>query len=74
MNSRIAGLRTAGALFGLMAVAQLSRLPIRPDVVVSGYEVPLWPSALAFIVLCMLSAWMWKLSRPPRGGDVSQSP
>jgi hypothetical protein len=65
MNSQILGLRVAGALFGLMALAQLLRLLIRPDVLVAGFKMPLWPSALAVVVLGGMSLWMWKLARTP---------
>lgn len=62
MKSQILGLRVSGTLFGLMALAQLMRLLIRPEVLVNGYQMPLWPSALALVVLGGLSLWMWKLS------------
>ena len=62
MNSQILGLRVASVIFGLMSIAQLVRLLIRPEVLVAGHLVPLWPSALAFVILGGLSLWMWKLS------------
>jgi hypothetical protein len=65
MNSQILGLRLAGAVFGLMALAQLARLQIRPEVLVAGHSMPLWPSVLAFVVLGGLSFWIWKLARKP---------
>lgn len=65
MSSQILGLRVAGTVFGLMALAQLLRLVIRPDVLVAGHAMPLWPSALAFVILGGLSFWMWKLARTP---------
>ncbi|MGH8509704.1 MAG: hypothetical protein ACREVH_13455 [Gammaproteobacteria bacterium] len=65
MKSQIIGLRVASAVFGLMALAQLVRLVLRPDVLVAGYPMPLWPSALAFVILGGLSFWMWKLTRTP---------
>jgi hypothetical protein len=65
MNSQKTGLRVASAVFGLMAVAQLGRLLIRPEVLVAGYSMPLWPSVLAFVILGALSLWLWKLSRTP---------
>jgi hypothetical protein len=65
MKAQILGLRVAGAVFGLMSLAQLARLMIRPTVVVGGYALPLWPSALAFVFLGILSLWMLKLSRTP---------
>jgi hypothetical protein len=65
MNSQITGLRVASVVFGLMAIAQLVRLVMRPEVLVAGHPMPLWPSALACIVLSGLSVWMWKLARTP---------
>jgi hypothetical protein len=63
MNSQILGLRIASIIFGLMSLAQLLRLLIQPEVLVAGNQLPLWPSALAFVVLGGLSIWLWKLSR-----------
>jgi hypothetical protein len=63
MNSQILGLRVAGIIFGLMCLAQLLRLVIRPEVLVAGHQLPLWPSGLALAILGGLSLWMWKLSR-----------
>jgi len=65
MNSQTTGLRAASVVFGLMAIAQLARLLIRPEVVVASYSMPLWPSVLALIILGGLSLWMWKLARAP---------
>jgi len=62
MNSQILGLRVASVVFGLMSIAQLVRLLIRPEVLVAGHLMPLWPSALAFVILGGLSLWMWKLA------------
>jgi hypothetical protein len=66
MNSQVTGLRVASVVFGLMAVAQLARLVLRPEVLVAGHPMPLWPSALAFIVLAGLSLWLWKLASRPK--------
>ena len=65
MNSQTTGLRVASVVFGLMAIAQLGRLLIRPEVLVGGYSMPLWPSVLALVILGGPSAWMWKLARTP---------
>ena len=62
MNSRIVGLRVAGVVFGLVALAQLLRLVTEVEVLVAGYLVPLWPNAVAFFVASGLSFWMWRLS------------
>ena len=65
MKSSVLGLRVASVVFGVMSLAQLLRLLIRPLVLVSGHEVPLWPSAVAMIVLSGLSLWLWKLADTP---------
>ncbi len=63
MNSQTLGLRVASAVFGLISLAQLTRILVRPEVFVYGYLVPLWPSGVAFVVFAGLGVWMWKLSR-----------
>jgi hypothetical protein len=50
-------------VFGLISIGQLTRLIIRPEVLVGGYLIPLWPSALAFLILGGLSLWLWRLTR-----------
>jgi len=68
MSPQILALRVAGTIFGLMCLAQLARLLIfsRVEIVVAGHQMPLWPSALAGILLAALSVWMWKVSYEPR--------
>jgi hypothetical protein len=66
MNSQIAGLRVAGTVFGIMSLAQLSRLLTRAEVQIGGYLLPLWPSVLGFLVAGGLAIWMWKLSSSAR--------
>ena len=41
MNSQVTGLRVASVIFGLIAIPQLVRLVIRPEVLVAGYQLPL---------------------------------
>jgi hypothetical protein len=55
----------ASIVFGLLTLGQLVRLAIRPEFLVGGHLMPLWPSALAFVILGGLSLWMWKLARTP---------
>lgn len=62
MNSPKCGLRLASILFGLMSLGQLWRLIAQPEVLVSGSVMPVWPSALAFILLLALCLWLWRLS------------
>ena len=65
MRSQITGLRVASVVFGLIAIAQLIRLVTRPDVLVAGSPMPLWPSFLGFIIMGALSLWMWNLTGRP---------
>jgi hypothetical protein len=67
MNSRTIGLRVAGSVFGIVALAQLVRLVTEVEVLVAGYLLPLWPSALAFAFAGGMCLWMWRLSY--RGTD-----
>jgi hypothetical protein len=66
MNSRTVGLRVAGVIFALVCLAQLTRLWARVEVLVAGYALPLWPSAIAAVVAGGLCYWMWRLAG--RGG------
>ena len=61
-NPKNLGLRVAGTVFGLMSLAQLGRLVIRPEVLVAGHVMPLWPSMLAFLILGGLGTWLWSLA------------
>jgi len=63
MNSPTVGLRVASVVFGLMSLAQLFRLLTGFEVLVAGYyQMPLWPNAVAFVILAGLSVWLWRLS------------
>jgi len=68
MNSQITALRIGGTVFGLMCMAQLTRVIFFPrmEVIVSGYPMPLWPSVLAALFLAGMSIWMWKVSFPEK--------
>lgn len=63
MNSQHVGLRVAGVIFGLMALVQLARLFFRPEIMIDGHAIPLWPSAVALAVLGGLAIWMLRLAR-----------
>ena len=62
VRAQLAGMWTSGILFGLLALAQLARLVIRPEVLVSGHRLPLWPSGLAFVLLAGMCFWMLGLA------------
>ena len=63
MHSQIIGLRVAGIIFGLLALAQLLRLVLQPPIVIAGHPMPLWPSVVAFLVLGRLCLWLLTLAR-----------
>ena len=67
MGAQTIGLRVAGTIFGLIAIAQLARFVAGVGVTVAGFTVPLWPSAIASLVMVALSVWLWRLSRPSGG-------
>jgi hypothetical protein len=50
----------AAILFLLMAIVQLCRVILGVNVVAAGVEIPVWPSALAVVVLAALAIWLLK--------------
>ena len=50
----------AAILFLLMAIAQLCRFFLKVNIVAGSVEVPLWPSAIAAVVLAALAVWLLK--------------
>jgi len=66
MKTQILGLRVGSVVFGLAGLVQLARVVLQPEVVVSGYVVPLWPSVVAVVVLGGLCGWLGKLSAGAR--------
>ena len=50
----------AAILFWLVALAQLLRVLLRVRVTAGSHEIPLWPSAVAFVVLGLLGVWLWR--------------
>ena len=53
----------AAILFWLVALAQLVRVLLRVRVTVGSHDIPLWPSAVAFVVLGALGIWLWRERR-----------
>jgi hypothetical protein len=64
MTRQIVALRVAAIVFGLMCLAQLTRVVVFPGVAVfvGGHRFPLWPHLVAVVVLAGLTFWMWKVS------------
>lgn len=52
----------SGAFFTLLAIVQLTRLLLQWPVTVAGFEVPLWPSAIAAIILISFAVWAFRSS------------
>ena len=50
----------AAIVFWLIALAQLLRLFFRVQVTAGSHDIPLWLSAVAFIVLGTLGMWLWR--------------
>ena len=68
MLSPRVGLMVASVVFGLFCLAQLTRLVVRPEILVAGHLMPLWPSIIAVLVAGFLCWWMWRLTMQlPRG-------
>jgi hypothetical protein len=53
----------AAILFWLIALAQLLRVLFRVRVTAGGFDVPLWVSVLAVVVLGALGIWLWRERR-----------
>jgi len=62
MNSPVAGLRVAGTLFAIVALAHAWRLFRGIDVIIGDAHIASWTSAVALVIAAALSLWMWKLA------------
>jgi hypothetical protein len=49
-----------GTLLLLFACAQLCRFFLKINIIAAGMEIPLWPSAIAAVVLAALGIWLLK--------------
>jgi high-affinity Fe2+/Pb2+ permease len=55
--------QVSGALFGLIAAAQLTRAILRLPAQVGTTSIPVWWSAIAFLVTASLAIWGFRASR-----------
>lgn len=53
----------AALLFGVIAALQLLRFVLAWPVTVNGYSIPLWASAIAFVVAGGLAVMLWREQR-----------
>jgi hypothetical protein len=47
-------------VFWFIALAQLLRVVLGVRVTAGSHAIPLWPSAVAFVVLGVLGLWLWR--------------
>jgi len=53
--------KIASVIFGLIALLHLLRLTFSyPEIVVGGYQVPLWISMVGFVITAILCIGLWK--------------
>ena len=62
MNSPTCGLRIASVVFGLVCLAQLLRIIARFQLLVGGFYIHRWISAVVAVVAGMLCVWLWMLA------------
>ena len=53
----------AGFLFGVIALLQLLRVVQGWEVIVNGFAVPLWASAVVALVTAVLAVMVWREAR-----------
>ena len=53
----------AALVFGLVALLQMLRLFLGWPVVVNGFAIPLWASAVACLVAAVLAVMVWREAR-----------
>ncbi len=53
----------SGALFGLIAAAQLARAVLAWPAQVGNLTIPVWWSAVAFLVTSAFAFWAWRAAR-----------
>lgn len=52
------------AFLALLALLQLTRLVLGWEVTVNGLVIPLWLSAIAFLIAAGLAVLLWRETRP----------
>jgi len=50
----------------LIALAQLLRVFFRVEIIANGIPIPLWPSAIAAVILGVLAYMLWRENRPEK--------
>jgi len=52
----------SGIIFAIMAIFQLTRLIFQVPIHIDTLNVPMWPSAFAFIVAVLMCIWAFRSS------------
>jgi hypothetical protein len=55
--------RFSGVFFSLLALVQLTRVVLRWPVQVADVTVPVWASALAFVIAATFAVWAFRTAR-----------
>jgi hypothetical protein len=53
----------AALVFGLVSLMQLLRVILGWSVVINGFAIPLWASAVACLIAAMLAVMVWREAR-----------
>jgi hypothetical protein len=53
-------------IFSLIALAHLLRIVFKWEVIANGISIPLWPSAVAAVILGVLAYMLWRENRPEK--------
>jgi hypothetical protein len=56
----------AGAIFFVVAVGHALRFVFKWEVVISGWQVPMWISAVAFVIASYLAYEGFRIARLPK--------
>jgi hypothetical protein len=55
--------QTSGAFFTLVALAQLTRTLLQWPVQVAGVAIPVWASAVGFLIVATFAFWSFRVTR-----------
>ncbi len=61
-NRKDLGLKVAGTIFGLVALAHLVRIFLGSVIVIGPLDVPRWASGIAVVAAGVLAIWLFRLS------------
>jgi hypothetical protein len=62
MKTKDLGLRIAGTIFAVVAIAHLLRLITATSVIIANWALPFWISGVGLVVTGSLCLWLWIIS------------